>query len=371
MSAGYLERVALGEDRGILSWLIRIVLWPLSALYQIGLAVYLLIYNTGIRKRCKLGVPVISIGNLTFGGTGKTPAVHTVCKMLADQGKKVLVLSRGHGGKADGSVVVSDGESVLCDTSISGDEPMLLAKSLPGVPVIVGKDRRVSGRLAVEKFSPDVIVMDDGLQYWQLYRDLDIVVLNAQKPFGSGFVMPMGDLREPVSGLNRAGIVLLSYADKVSSEALDNIIERVHKLSNAACFKCAHKPVGLRDAFSGEQFDLGWVKGKKIAVFCGIGHPESFLNMLQSLGADILSSKVAGDHYEYSQEDIASIKKQGEQSGAEAYVTTAKDLARLGGKIDLPNLYTLEIELEIEDSLSFGSFISRQINNQDQAAPTA
>lgn len=368
MSAGYLERVALGEDRGIISWVIRILLWPLSMLYQIGLSIYLLVYDLGLRKRLKLSVPVISIGNLTFGGTGKTPAVQTVCKMLTGQGKKVVVLSRGHGGSADGSVIVSDGDSILCDSSVSGDEPMLLAKTLTSVPVIVGKDRRISGRLAVEMFSPDVVVMDDGLQYWQLYRDLDIIVLNAQKPFGSGFVMPMGDLREPVSGLKRAGIILLSYSDSVSSEALEGIIHKISRLSQAACFKCTHKPVGFRNVFSGEKLALEWIKGKKIAVFCGIGHPEAFLNMLQSLGADIKSSTVVGDHYDYSKEDIAGIKSRGEQSGAEAYITTAKDLARLGGNIDLPNLYTLEIELEIEDSSSFGSFIYRQNDGKNQAA---
>jgi tetraacyldisaccharide 4'-kinase len=215
MTVSYLEKLILGENRGPISWLIRALLWPLSLVYRIGLRAYLSIYGIGLRKRCRLKAPVISVGNLTFGGTGKTPAVQTLCRMLAEQGKRVVVLSRGHGGSARGVIVVSDGERMLSDSSEAGDEPVMLARMLPGVPVIVGKDRRDSGRLACERFGPDVIVLDDGLQYWQLHRDLDIVVLDARKPWGSGFVMPMGDLREPASGLRRKRL----YSDARASRS--------------------------------------------------------------------------------------------------------------------------------------------------------
>ncbi|MCL5103942.1 MAG: tetraacyldisaccharide 4'-kinase, partial [Armatimonadetes bacterium] len=151
----YLERVILGEERGIGSWIIRALLWPWSLVYRIGLAVYLWLYSSGLRKKHRLGVPVISVGNLTFGGTGKTPAVQAICRMLMESGKKVAILSRGHGGSARKSLIVSDGKSILCDAARSGDEPMELARSLPGVPIIVGKDRRRSGEsLLVGRIEP-------------------------------------------------------------------------------------------------------------------------------------------------------------------------------------------------------------------------
>ncbi len=244
MSApSYLEQVVRGDNKRAASWVIRALLWPFSLLYRAGLAAFLGAYALGIRKRHRLKVPVISIGNLTFGGTGKTPAAQTICRMLVDQEKRVVVLSRGHGGTARGSVIVSDGSAILCDSALSGDEPMLLAKSLPGVPVVIGRDRRESGKLACEKFNPDVIVLDDGLQYWQLYRNLDIVVLDAMRPFGSGFVMPMGDLREPVGGLRRAGVVLLSNSSALSAPEYATLCERVSRLApGAMVLRCAHEP---------------------------------------------------------------------------------------------------------------------------------
>ncbi len=159
-----LEAIILGRKNGAVAWLVRALLWPLSLAYRSGLALFLMPYALGIRKRFRLPASVVSVGNIAFGGTGKTPAVQEICRILVEQGKRVVVLSRGHGGSARGSVVVSDGETILVGSRESGDEPRLLAQTLPGVPVIVGKDRRASGSLACERFSPDVIVLDDGLQ---------------------------------------------------------------------------------------------------------------------------------------------------------------------------------------------------------------
>lgn len=361
MSNRYLEKVVLGEDRGLASWLIRALLWPLSVIYRVGLWAYLSVYRIGLRKRCRLGVPVISVGNLTFGGTGKTPAVQTLCRMLAEQGRRVVVLSRGHGGSARGAVIASDGENILSDSAESGDEPILLARTLPGVPVIVGKDRRESGRLACKRFNPDVIVLDDGLQYWQLHRDLDIVVLDAKRPFGSGFVMPMGDLREPISGLQRAGIVLLSNADSLSHySAIANPISKL--APSAQLFRATREPVSFRSVESGECHDASWIEDRKILAFCGIGRPASFFEMLSKLGALVEANISFGDHYRLTKSDITRIIDEAREMETDVVVTTEKDIARLGDGVSIPNLHTLAIRLEIEDSSRFAEYIANRID---------
>jgi tetraacyldisaccharide 4'-kinase len=371
MTARYLEKVILGEDRGPVSWLILALLWPPSMIYRVGLCAYLWIYKIGLRKRCKLGVPVISVGNLTFGGTGKTPAVQTLCRMLVERGKRVVVLSRGHGGSARGAVVVSDGERMLADSAEAGDEPVLLARTLPGVPVIVGKDRRESGRLACRQFRPDVIVLDDGLQYWQLHRDLDIIVMDAGKPLGSGFVMPMGDLREPASGLRRAGIILLSSARSLGNAEHDSLIARISKLApNARVFGCTREPVSFIHVQTGEEHDLTWSKGRGIVAFCGIGKPWSFVEILEALGASVEASIVFADHYRLTQRDIDRIIDEAQTRGVEV-VTTEKDVARLSpirGNSEsgpIPNLYALSIKLEIEDSSRFAEYITNRIDGKN------
>jgi len=362
----YLESIVLGEDQGFYSWVIRGFLLPLSLIYRAGLAIYLRIYALGLRKRYRLSVPVVCVGNLTFGGSGKTPTVGAVCGILAAHGMSVVVLSRGHGGSARGSLIVSDGQKILCKSSESGDEPMMLAKTLSGVPVIVGRDRRASGRLACERFSPDVIVMDDGLQYWQLHRDLDIVVLSGARPFGSGFVMPTGDLREPVGGLARAGAVLLTDPD---TGTVDGVLKRVKSIApRAHCFTGSRRPVRFVNAATGEAVSLDWVKGRNIAAFCGIGKPRGFYEMLVALGARIVNWVTYPDHYAYLQTDLEAIKDSAQKVGAEAVVTTSKDLARLDGADSIPGLWVLEIALEIEDSSNFGRFIVQTIEKQAAAA---
>lgn len=368
MHSRYLETVLLGENRSLLSWLIRALMWPLSIVYRAGLAVYLRLYSSGIRKRYRLSVPVISVGNLTFGGTGKTPAVQSICRMLADRSLKVAVLSRGHGGSAKGAMIVSDGERVTATSAEVGDEPALLARSLPGVPVIVGKDRRMSGRLACERFGPDAIVLDDGLQYWQLHRDLNVVALDAAQPFGSGFVMPMGDLREPPSGLRRADVVLLVGAKALSTEKRRALVHRLSRLApDALIFPAAREPVAVRCAQTGEECDLSWLARRRILAFCGIGRPASFFEMLNALDASVVEARAFSDHYRLSKEDTAAIIDAARSCGAEAVVTTEKDLARLGdGRI--PGLYVLAIKLGIEDSSRFAEYITNRIDCQNTPA---
>lgn len=358
----YLERMVLGRERGPLSWAIRGSLWPLSLLYQGGLAAFLAVYDRGLRRRHRLPVPVVSVGNITFGGTGKTPAVQAICRMLTARGKRAVVLSRGHGGTVRGSVVVSDGSSIVSDASEAGDEPVLLAWSLPSVPVVVGKDRRKSGELACRAFRPDVIVLDDGLQYWQLSRDLDIVVLSAAEPFGSGYVMPMGDLREPVSGLRRAGIVLLSNSRGVSREAYNDVVSEVSRLApDARVFACNHRPRRICVIGTEEEHPPEWLRGRNMSAFCGIGRPLAFFEMLESLGAILVEKIAFPDHHEFSPADIQRVHAM-----RQPIITTEKDAVRLDGAVS--GLLTLGIELEIEDFDAFADHINKRIEETQTTA---
>lgn len=361
MARGYVERVILGEERGAFSWLIRAVLWPFSVLYRGGLAGYLAVYASGLRKRHRLPVPVISVGNLTFGGTGKTPAVQTLCRLLRSQGRKLTILSRGHGGSSRGVTIVSDGTDVLADAAVCGDEPVLLARSLPGVPVVAGKDRPAAGVVACREFRPDVIILDDGMQYWQLHRDLDVVVMDAARPFGSGLLMPAGDLREPVGGIRRAGAIVLN--SRGSDEAVSvELVERLARLAPRALIVRANRqPSSLLSAHDGQDVGLEWLRGRRIAAFCGIGRPESFRDTLTGLGASVEEFLEFPDHYRYSECDLHAIRRAAED-GAEALVTTEKDWARLGAMAPFDRLYVLCIGLEIEQSGKLAKHISDRID---------
>jgi len=381
MSERYLERVLLGEERGAVSWVIRGIAWPFSLVYRAGLALFLAAYSLGVRRRHRLRVPVVSVGNLTFGGTGKTPAVEAVCGMLIEQGRKVVVLSRGHGGSATGPLVVSDGKSITATAAECGDEPVVLARALPGVGIVVARDRRASGDLACAQFEPDVVVLDDGLQYWQLHRDLDIVVVDALRPFGSGCVMPMGDLREPAGGLSRAGVVLLNNARSIDEKAGRALSDAICRLApNAAILRCGRRPCRLTGP-NGEPAQLDWLRGRRVVAFCGIGRPESFFDTLESLGADVRERLPFADHHSYTQADIALVESRRESLGAEAVVTTEKDRARLGPVVStvegpdpelvegrIKSLYVLGVELEIEERSRLAELLARVVDGARQAA---
>lgn len=370
-AACYLERVVTGIDRRFGAKLIRVLLWPLSMMYCTCLRIYLWLYKTGRRKQSQLPVPVISIGNLTFGGTGKTPAVITICRMLQKAGHRPLVLSRGHGGTSKHGVVVSNGKDILCNSKRCGDEPMELARSLPGVPVITGKDRRHSGKQACELFNPSVIVLDDGMQYWQLQRDLELVVMNAERPFGSGLVMPAGDLREPIRGLNRAGAILLNGAAEISKDARTNLINSLSTLApGAPVFACSKIPYGFVDTRTGENFGVDWIRGRKVLAFCGIGSPESFERMMNEFGAKVLAFIAFRDHRKYTKQDIDRIITEKTNTGAEYIITTDKDASRLKTKEMPDNLFVLEIELEVEETARFEEYITNRINAAHKATPT-
>jgi tetraacyldisaccharide 4'-kinase len=304
---------------------------------------------------------VIAIGNLSSGGTGKTPMAALVAGRLRDEGRRVVLLSRGHGGSGEAGHaprVVSDGENVLLGPDEAGDEPVLLARLLPGVPVVVGRDRRRSGRLAVERFAPDVIVLDDALQYWQLHRNLDIVLLDARRPFDNGHVLPRGLLREPPSHLARAGIVVLTRADRVSPDELEGAKARIARLApRAAVFTATHAPLGWVPATAdgGALLPLDALAGRTVYAFAGIADGSAFLRTVEAVGANIADSRTFGDHFAYDEAAVRQISSEATARGAAAAVTTEKDLVKVAPLWpgDGPPLYALRVGMRLDNEAGF------------------
>ena len=346
MTDSDVKKILSGEDKSLKASVLRLLLLPLSYLHLIGLWIFLIPYKLGIRKQFVLPVPVIVIGNLTSGGTGKTPMTIYVARLLQQKGKKVVILSRGHGSKSEKGKsvrVVSDERSVLLNAESAGDEPLLLAKSLPGVPVLVGKDRRVSGIMAVEKFAPDIILLDDALQFWQLHRDLNIILVDATRPFDNGYVLPRGLLREPPSHLSRADFIVLTRADR--DEGLAKTRGLCEKYApGVPVLTAKHKPVGWVKVGEEEVLPLNTFTGRKIAAFCGIASPEVFRQTLLDLGVNIAQWRAFPNHHAYSKEDIEAF-----MAGETVLVTTEKDAVKLVEKGNFASLYALRVELELSD----------------------
>jgi tetraacyldisaccharide 4'-kinase len=365
--------------------LLRGLLTPLAWLHQIGLEVYLLPYRTGLRRRFRLRdvttgrpIPTIAIGNLTSGGTGKTPMAALVARRLGEpdengRPRRVVVLSRGYRaqGEADGGPrIVSDGTDVLLDPGAAGDEPVLLARLLPGVPVVIGKDRRQSGRLAAQRFRPDVIVLDDALQFWQLERDLDIVLLDARRPFDNGYVLPRGLLREPPWHLRRAGVVVLTRADRIPPEALAATRARVARLApRAEVFSATHTPTAWIRRRDEQALPLDSLHGRDVFCFAGIADFDSFAQTVEALGARTVGLRRFADHHAYSDADIAALAR--EAAGRDDVVTTEKDAVKVAprwphaplghGNAPPAELHALRIALRLDDEPTFAARLRQAV----------
>jgi tetraacyldisaccharide 4'-kinase len=261
----------------------------------------------------RVGVPVISVGNLTLGGTGKTPFVKWIAGWLGRQDVRVAIVSRGYGATR----------------GRPNDEAMELADSLPGVPHLQSADRVAAALRAVSEHGAEVIVLDDGFQHRRLARDLDIVLLDASRPFGFGHVFPRGLLREPASGLARANVVCLSRADMVDEPTRQEIRDTVAGLAPRAIWcELVHVPLELRNTM-GETKPVTYLFGQRVAAFCGIGNPAAFRHTLESLGAEIVAWCAYADHHAFTKSDLRDIAELRDTSGAGAVVCTHKDLVKV------------------------------------------
>lgn len=338
--------IAYGRDEGFFLKILLSPLHLLSLIYYIAVNIRLFSFGAGLFKATKLGCKVISVGNITVGGTGKTPTVELLATRLKEKGLKVAILSRGYKRKGKGIGIVSDGERILLGPDEAGDEPYMLARRLRNIPVLVGSDRYRVGRYAMERFPLDVIILDDGFQHISLKRDLDILLVDGEKGFGNGYLFPRGPLREPLSSIKRAGIVLINKAS-AKSVGISDRIRNIHP--EPALIKSSYKGERLVSLWSGEQASLERLSGGKVMALSAIADPSSFLNLLSSLGGEIVSDISFPDHYSYTSGDLKDIMEKARRAGAGFIVTTEKDavkLEQLGARTDIP-IYCLEIGLDM------------------------
>jgi len=343
-SKTFLLQVIKGEKTGGAAVVIGVVLQGLSWLYGQVMAANLALYDLRLMKRMHLPAPVVSVGNLTMGGTGKTLATQAICQWLTARQIKPAVLSRGYGGSGGRGRLVFDGERLLLGPKEAGDEPFLLAASLPEARVLVGKDRRRSAQLALEA-GAQVILLDDGLQYWKIEKDCEIVLVDALDPFSNGRLFPRGLLREPLSALGRANAVWITHADMVSPEQREALRRKLLEFAPLTpIFYTAHKAVCLRDFVSGERLGLWTLAKKKVLAFSGIGNPASFELMLEKLGGEVISARFP-DHYPYQDRDLQDLLAR-TPGNVTQIITTAKDAVRLPAHLPLKlPLRVLEVAL--------------------------
>ena len=357
------------------------------------------LYDNGLLETKKLPCPVVSVGNLTVGGTGKTPMVILLANLLQKKGYRPAVLSRGYAGRnRQKSNVITDGQNILLGPDDAGDEPFLIAASTSGVPVLTGRDRYLAGKHALDRLGANVLVLDDAFQHRQVFRDLNILLLDAERPFENGCILPRGPLREPRSSLKRADLIVLTRVDEkiqstfnldldhefpeipvfqarhrpteiiplsslhpslssMSSTVIlsptDSVILSLSKdeHSNASVFYPQEKPVQTLRQAQGDKkdvFPVDFLRGKRVCAFAGIAHPESFRKTVESLGAEVVAFKTYPDHHHYTREDVEDIQKASREQAAEIILTTEKDGVKLSCLDDaVPDICMLRIEMEI------------------------
>lgn len=303
-------------------------------------------YAAGLLPVRRLPCRVISVGNLTVGGTGKTPAVLCLARALTGAGVRVAILLRGYGRRTEGRVrVVSDGRGGCLGWREAGDEALLLARSLPAVPVVVGADRYAAGRVALEEFRSDLLLLDDGFQHRRLHRDVDLLLLDATDPFGGERLLPRGRLREPLEGLARAHALLVTRADE--DPGASGLRERLAPLAAGRPVGFAvHRPVGLVERPGGETRPLDSSRGLRVLAVSGIAKPESFARTLAALPATVVGRLEFPDHHPYGAADRAAIRRAAHDAGAEAVLTTEKDLVRMETGL-APDLPILAVRVEL------------------------
>lgn len=321
---------------------------PLSVVYGAAIKIRSALYRNRILKTQAVGVPVISVGNITAGGTGKTPLVEWMARSLADRDYRVCVLTRGY-RRANPSerVVVSDGEKIVADADQSGDEALMMARSLLNRAAVVCDADRVAGaRWAIENLKPDVLILDDGFQHVRIARDLDLVTIDATNPWGNGWLLPAGILREPIDSLRRADCIVVTRAGDAFKAGLK---EQIKQKTEAPIFHATTLIRRITAIGSAElKADKETLLRQPVATFCGLGNPKAFFKQLRDEGFDLQHTEVFRDHHKFSQRDIDGLSRRAADAGAQALITTAKDAVKLGSmRFGLP-CYVVEIEMQIE-----------------------
>lgn len=365
---------------------LRAVLRLLSALTFLATRLRLTLFQHRIFRPRAMGCLVISVGNLTVGGTGKTPVVEMLARQLQAGGRKVAILSRGYksipkpflrrvldkifrNAELFAPRIVSDGKSLLLDSRTAGDEPFMLANNLRGVVVLVDRDRVKSGLFAMKNFGADVLLLDDGLQYLKMRHAVEIVLIDREAPFGNEFLLPRGTLREPPEHLRRATHILIT---KCMGENNSALIKRIRQFNRTAeIVECTHRPRHLTNLWTGETKPLEFLKGLSIGSLCGIAIPENFVHFLKKLGAKVELAASYADHHRYSLKEVETFIRRCSRRNIQAILTTEKDAVRIPRIVDpkVP-IYSMRVEIEIlRGDDSWKNFIARLTSPQRIQAP--
>ena len=334
--------------RDEVGWTGAASLQALARLYGGGLAVRSRLYATGIFRTRRLPCPVISVGNLTLGGSGKTPLAELVARIVAELGGKPALLSRGYGRQTRGVQIVSDTDGVKLGARQGGDEPVLLAERLPGVPVVVGESRYEAGRVALERCGAGALVLDDGFQHRTLAKDLEIVAVAGRSPWGNGRLFPRGVLREPVEALRRADLIVVTNpSGPAARSAVAATLGRLG--ARAAVLTASSEPESARAMPDGRVEPPAALRGRRLLAFAGLAAPEGFTATLSAVGAGMAGFVEFSDHHAFTLDDIESLMRRAESAGAEALVTTEKDWVRIRetGMPGLP-LWVLSIRMSVD-----------------------
>jgi tetraacyldisaccharide 4'-kinase len=336
----------------------------LSFLYGLGVKLRLI----ALKRRKKRGLPgfTVSIGNLTVGGTGKTPVTIMMAEWALDKGYNVAVLSRGYGGTYKTKVfVVSDGHDIKAGPDKAGDEPYLMARRLKGVPVIVSQDRCLAGLTAHKRFGTDFYILDDGFQHLMLKRDLDLVLIDASSLFGNGHLLPWGPLREPVKQLKRADAVIFTRCG-AGPTGYNMEVDLKERLEGKPLFRGDHLPEKIVFPFKNNTYDTEFLKGKRVAAFAGIARPEAFKATLMNLGADLASFTSFKDHHLFSADEFRGLIAEKEKKGADCLISTEKDWVRLEGVMpEYPDLGFLTIKFTLlSGQEQFFNMVREKVENR-------
>jgi len=358
----YAVDVILERREGGRANALKFVLGGFAKVYQQAVQLRLGLYRRRLFRPQELGCPVVSVGNLTVGGTGKTPVAEMLARELQRRGRRVAILSRGYKSVPRPFAqrlrnklfkhldlfpprIVSDGKDVLLDSRRAGDEPHMLAKNLPGVCVLVDKDRVKSGLHALRHFGSDVLLLDDGLQYQRLRHRIDVVLVDSQAPFGNEHLLPRGTLREPPANLRRASYIIVTKSGPQPDEALLARLRRLNR--TAAIIECNHAPRHWQDLRTGEKLPLDHLKGRHVGAMSGIARPESFEEGVRQLGAKVEVTKAFADHHRFTKKEILRFLEWCDRRSLDALVTTEKDAVRFP-EIDDPKVPMLFLRVEIE-----------------------
>jgi len=363
----YLDSVISGKRKGLFTVVLKLSLFDLSLLYSGVVRLRRWLYYNDILRAKRLPCKVISIGNIVAGGSGKTPAAIAIASMIRDYTEyyelsslKMAIVTRGYRGMAHANSVVSDGSNILMNASDAGDEPYMMAHKLPGIPVIIGKDRYRSGLTAIQKWGSQVIILDDGFQYLRLIKDINIITIDSTRPFGFNYMLPMGYLREPLSTIKKADIILLTRVDQCKN--LGVIKEKIELIApRVPVFESVHTPYALYAPGTSQNSGLDTIKNRNILALCGISNPESFVCTLKSLNPARVDLISFPDHYRYNTKSIEFIEAKALEFRSDMIITTEKDVLKLSA-MKLP-VFVLAIRLQLIGSTDkdFMSLILQKI----------